>query len=199
MVNISGPGSHQNLAELHINMFVYELCCDALNFVSGKVQYIVSQNIDGLHLRSGVPRRNLAELHGNMFVCRIVLRCSQFCFRQSPVYSQPEHRWSTSAVRGKVQYIVSQNIDGLHLRSGVPRRNLAELHGNMFVEQCAQCNRQFVRSCATSSVGQKCLLKPCPTSRLNGRPCRGRMHDTILDWEANLPENDLGMADFHSW
>uniref|UniRef100_A0A1B6K2Q4 protein acetyllysine N-acetyltransferase n=1 Tax=Homalodisca liturata TaxID=320908 RepID=A0A1B6K2Q4_9HEMI len=99
---------------------------------------------------------------------------------------------------GKVQYIVSQNIDGLHLRSGVPRRNLAELHGNMFVEQCAQSNRQFVRSCATSSVGQKCLLKPCPTSRLNGRPCRGRMHDTILDWEANLPENDLGMADFHS-
>ncbi|XP_054287412.1 NAD-dependent protein deacetylase Sirt6-like [Macrosteles quadrilineatus] len=99
---------------------------------------------------------------------------------------------------GKVQYIVSQNIDGLHLRSGLPRKNLAELHGNMFIEQCALCNRQFVRNGATSSVGQKCLLKPCPTSRLNGRPCRGRLHDTILDWEASLPENDLGMADFHS-
>lgn len=99
---------------------------------------------------------------------------------------------------GKVQYIVSQNIDGLHLRSGVPRSHLAELHGNMFIEQCNQCNRQFVRNSATSSVGQKCLQKPCPTSKQNGRPCRGRMHDVVLDWEHNLPERDLGLADFHS-
>lgn len=59
--------------------------------------------------------------------------------------------------------------------------------------------RQFVRTSATTSVGQKCLEKNCPTSRLNGRPCRGKLHDTILDWEHNLPEKDLGLADFHSW
>ncbi|RZF33397.1 hypothetical protein LSTR_LSTR015358 [Laodelphax striatellus] len=99
---------------------------------------------------------------------------------------------------GKIHYVVSQNIDGLHLRSGLPRSSLAELHGNMFVEQCGKCSRQFVRCSATSSVGQKCLQKPCPTSKLNCRPCRGRMHDVILDWEHDLPERDLGMADFHS-
>jgi mono-ADP-ribosyltransferase sirtuin 6 len=95
--------------------------------------------------------------------------------------------------------VVSQNIDGLHLRSGLPRTNMAELHGNMFIEQCNQCGHQFVRKHATSTVGQKCLETPCPGSRRNGRPCRGRLHDTILDWEHRLPENDLGMADFHSW
>nr|CAD7572123.1 unnamed protein product [Timema californicum] len=99
---------------------------------------------------------------------------------------------------GKVKYIVSQNIDGLHLRSGVSRTKMAELHGNMFTEKCSKCNRQFVRQTATTSVGQKCLDKWCPSLRQNGRPCRGRVHDTILDWEDNLPEKDLGMADFHS-
>lgn len=40
-----------------------------------------------------------------------------------------------------VRYIVSQNIDGLHLKSGLKRENLAELHGNMFIEQCNVCKR----------------------------------------------------------
>lgn len=59
--------------------------------------------------------------------------------------------------------------------------------------------RQFVRTSATLSVGQKCLDMPCPTSKSNGRPCRGKLRDCILDWEHNLPEKDLGLADFHSW
>lgn len=42
---------------------------------------------------------------------------------------------------GHIQYIVTQNIDGLHLRSGIHRKNLAELHGNMFVENCNKCRR----------------------------------------------------------
>ncbi|EEB16023.1 chromatin regulatory protein sir2, putative [Pediculus humanus corporis] len=98
----------------------------------------------------------------------------------------------------KVKYVVSQNIDGLHLRSNLRRKYLSELHGNMFTEQCNSCNRQFVRSSPVPTVGQKSINKNCPATKANGRPCRGRLHDTILDWEHNLPENDLGMADYHS-
>jgi mono-ADP-ribosyltransferase sirtuin 6 len=54
---------------------------------------------------------------------------------------------------GKVTYIVSQNVDGLHLRSGVPRSLLAELHGNCFAERCSKCGKEHVRDFEVETVG----------------------------------------------
>jgi mono-ADP-ribosyltransferase sirtuin 6 len=41
-----------------------------------------------------------------------------------------------------VHYVISQNIDGLHHRSGLPFDKLAELHGNVFSEECEACRAQ---------------------------------------------------------
>lgn len=106
----------------------------------------------------------------------------------------------TLTEQGFVRFVVSQNIDGLHLKSGLSRQNLAELHGNMFIEQCCKCKRQFVRSTAAQTVGQKPCGGVCRSSEFGEvRSCRGGLLlDNVLDWEADLPERDLDMAFMHS-
>lgn len=97
----------------------------------------------------------------------------------------------------KVKFIVTQNIDGLHLRTGVARSKIAELHGNMFVDQCDKCRCMFVRDSPAPTVGQKYVGSDCPGSK-NGRTCRGKLKDFVLDWEAELPDEDLTLSDTHS-
>ena len=61
---------------------------------------------------------------------------------------------------GKLQHIVSQNVDGLHLRSGIPRSRLAELHGNCFAEQCTKCKREYIRDFEMETVSTSmCMVR----------------------------------------
>jgi NAD-dependent SIR2 family protein deacetylase len=51
--------------------------------------------------------------------------------------------------REMFKFLVSQNTDGLHLRSGVNFNQIAELHGNRNVESCLQCSRKYLRDFRT--------------------------------------------------
>ena len=46
---------------------------------------------------------------------------------------------------GYVKYIISQNGDGLHGLSGIPSDKISELHGNVFLEVCEKCKREYYR------------------------------------------------------
>ena len=45
-------------------------------------------------------------------------------------------------------------MDGLHLRSGIPRGALAELHGNCFAERCEACGQEYVRDFEVETVSR---------------------------------------------
>jgi len=92
---------------------------------------------------------------------------------------------------GLVQFVVTQNVDGLHLRSGLPSECLAELHGNVFSERCEACQRVCVRNFEIGSIGLK------PTGR-RCRVCGGVLRDTLLDWDDPLPEDTLSLSREHS-
>ena len=47
--------------------------------------------------------------------------------------------------KNHLKFVVSQNVDGLHRKSGIPPENLAELHGNTNLEVCEKCGREHMR------------------------------------------------------
>ncbi len=52
----------------------------------------------------------------------------------------PSHRALAELVaRGHVSHVITQNIDGLHERAGIPRPQIIEIHGNGTYASCLAC------------------------------------------------------------
>lgn len=103
--------------------------------------------------------------------------------------------------RGIVTRIVSQNVDGLHRRSGVPPSALSELHGNCFLEVCWGCGAEHLRDFDVCRLRNKACA-PCRTkvpwfchctARKCG-PCGLPLKDTVVHFEEQLPQKALKAA-----
>ena len=104
---------------------------------------------------------------------------------------------------GREGYCVSQNIDGLHRRSGLRADQIAELHGNTFEEVCWQCGDRHLRAFEVhgglrkpGSCGE--CLKHVPhfchcTPRLCAT-CGVHLKDSIIHFKENLPAKAIAAA-----
>lgn len=99
---------------------------------------------------------------------------------------------------GLLHAIVSQNVDGLHLRSGVPVERLWQLHGDSFLTSCwtpgcghraAHATEQAPLADGRDGKCRSCLKRVpyfchCVAARCPG--CGARMRDTLIHFEEDL-------------
>jgi NAD-dependent deacetylase len=82
---------------------------------------------------------------------------------------------------GKLKYLISQNVDNLHLKSGIRPDSLAELHGNMTKLRCRRCEKTVDRSEGKTRCD-----------------CGGELRDSVVNFGESLPEKDLMLSFEHS-
>lgn len=89
-----------------------------------------------------------------------------------------------------LKFVVTQNVDGLHKRSGMSRDHHAVLHGCVFSETCEDCRTEHFRDFDVGGMSFQRTGRRCEV-------CNGNLVDSLLDWEDELPEFDLERAQLH--
>ncbi len=82
---------------------------------------------------------------------------------------------------GKLKFLISQNVDNLHLRSGIRPELLAELHGNVAKLRCQRCQTQ---------VEKPLGIDTCK--------CGGKLVSSVVNFGDPLPQKDLEDSFRHS-
>ena len=90
-----------------------------------------------------------------------------------------------------LKFLVSQNCDGLHLKSGIPPNKIAELHGNSNCEACAKCGKVYYRQTRVKSLEPKTRLTGNQCTALN---CNGRLRRTTVAFSQSMPDVCLDRA-----
>ncbi|GAQ81454.1 hypothetical protein KFL_000800315 [Klebsormidium nitens] len=155
-------------------------------------QYMVAYTGAGISTSTGIP-----DFRGPQGVW--TLRAKGLSASRAPRAGRPRPSLTHMALaelqnRGKLKYVVSQNTDGMHRRSGIAKSKLAELHGNTNMEICRNCGREYWRPFSTREARD---VLDHRTSRKCDK-CGHQLHDTIVNFSEPLPSGTLHRAMEHS-
>ena len=97
--------------------------------------------------------------------------------------------------RGLNKFVISTNMDALHLRSGLPKQLISEQHGNGNKERCVRCFSEFYRQYKVS--GNSFNFRDHNTGRFCSF-CKCNLVDTICHFSENLFAPDMLIAMHHA-
>ncbi|THF96943.1 hypothetical protein TEA_027756 [Camellia sinensis var. sinensis] len=86
------------------------------------------------------------------------------------------HRAMPSMTHMALVELEKASFLNLHLRSGIPREKLAELHGNSFKEICSKCGVEYLRDFEVKTIGLKKTSRSCSDVK-----CGAKLKDIVLD------------------
>ncbi len=102
---------------------------------------------------------------------------------------------------GILKFLISQNVDSLHIKSGIPIDKIAELHGNYDFFKCIECDSRFRSG---QIKWNKAVFGPgfrkdkqhpdqpkCPN-------CNGRIISSIINFGDPMPEKELKESFYHA-
>jgi NAD-dependent deacetylase len=99
----------------------------------------------------------------------------------------PAHRALAELARaGRLDLLVTQNVDGLHARSGHPAELLIEIHGSDAEVVCLRCERREPREAAQRAWEAGCAVPLCA--------CGGAFKPATISFGQGLVAADLERA-----
>jgi len=89
--------------------------------------------------------------------------------------------------QGKMTAIITQNVDGLHQRSGVPESKIIELHGNSTYATCLDCGHRYELEPIRKAFQGKGTLPIC-------EKCDGIVKTATISFGQAMPEIQMARA-----
>jgi len=92
---------------------------------------------------------------------------------------------------GKLLAVVTQNIDGLHQKAGVPDEMVLELHGNAWTVRCLSCRRSYTSHEIEQWLNSGVEVPLCES-------CGGLLKPATVSFGQSLPQDVLSRAERHA-
>lgn len=89
--------------------------------------------------------------------------------------------------KGRINSIITQNIDGLHQRSGVPDDRLIELHGNATFATCLDCGERTELDAAEAEIERTGFAPRCR--------CGGLIKAAVISFGQAMPSREMHRAE----